>query len=421
MIHTKYATKLSALILSVFFFNSLQAQNNFEDVGNVNTVSTAVPFLRIIPDARSGGMGDVGIAISPDANATFYNGSKLVFAEKKLGMSLSYTPWLRNLGITDIYLANFSGYYKLDELQAFSTSLRFFSLGNITFTDFLGNINGEFRPRELSFDAGYSRRLGKNFGIGTAVRFIHSNLASGQEVAGVQVRPGNAVGVDLTASYQQELSLRNNKRGIVSAGLAMTNIGSKVSYTKDALNQDFIPTNLGIGAGFRLFPNDYNEIAFYADVNKLMVPTPDTIDSDANGIFDYKEKSPIAGIFSSFADAPGGFAEEMREFNYSIGVEYWYDQIFGVRAGYFHENRLKGNRRYFTAGVSVRYSVFGLDFSYLVPTTAQRNPLDNTFRFTLKFDFDQLGNKNQVIEEEPLLEGSNIPYRKMNGRQLMYR
>lgn len=417
MIHTKYATKLSALILSVFFFNSLQAQT-YDDV---NTVSTAVPFLRIIPDARSGGMGDVGIAISPDANATYYNGSKLVFAEKKLGLSLSYTPWLRNLGITDIFIAQFSGYYKLDELQAFSTSLRYFNLGSITFTDNLGNTLRDFNPNELAFDVGYSRRLGKNFGIGTAVRFIHSNLASGQELNGVQVRPGNAVGVDLTASYQQELSLRNDKRGIVSAGLAMTNIGSKISYTKDALNQDFIPTNLGVGAGFRLFPNEYNEIAFYADVNKLMVPTPDTIDSDGNGIFDYKEKSPIAGIFSSFADAPGGFAEEMREFNYSIGVEYWYDQIFGVRTGYFHENRLKGNRRYFTAGVSVRYSVFGLDFSYLVPTTSQRNPLDNTFRFTLKFDFDQLGNKNQVIEEEPLLEGSNLPFKKMSGRQLMYR
>jgi hypothetical protein len=413
-----FKTRFTLFITFLFFTPYLSAQNNFSDVGNVNTVSTAVPFLRIIPDARSGGMGDVGIAISPDANATFFNGSKLVFADKKMGVSLSYTPWLRNLGITDIYLAHASGYYKLDELQAFSTSLRFFSLGNITFTDFLGNITGDFRPRELSFDAGYSRRLGQNFALGTAVRFIHSNLASGQEVAGVQVRPGNAVGVDLTSSYQQELSLRGEKKGIVSAGIALTNIGSKISYTRDALNQDFIPTNMGIGAGFRLFPNDYNEIAFYADVNKLLVPTPNTIDADGNGILDYKEKSSIAGIFSSFGDAPGGFREELREFYYSIGVEYWYDQQFGVRAGYFHENRLKGNRRYFTAGVSVRYSVFGLDFSYLVPTTAQRNPLDNTFRFTLKFDFDKVGKK--IVEEEPLLEGS-LPYKRTNARNLIYR
>jgi hypothetical protein len=397
----KSAGKLLATIASLLIVFQAQAQSGFNDV--VNTVSTAVPFLRIVPDARSGGMGDAGVAISPDANSIMYNGSKLVFAEQKASFSLNYTPWLRNLGITDIFLASMSGYYKFDDLQAFSTSLRFFNLGSITFTDFLGNLTGDFRPRELAFDAGYSRRLGENFSIGTAIRFIHSNLASGQEIGGVPVRAGNAVGVDLTSYYQKEMELNEGRRGILSAGLALTNIGSKISYTDDALNQDFIPANMGLGAGFRFFPNEFNEIAFYVDVNKLLVPTPDTTDSDGNGIPDYKEQSPIAGIFSSFADAPGGFREEMREFYYSIGAEYWYDQQFGVRAGYFHENRLKGNRRYFTAGVSVRYSVFGIDFSYLVPTTAQRNPLDNTFRFTLKFEFDQMGKKPSSLEEQ--LEG----------------
>jgi len=375
------------------------AQNNSSsDVGRVNTVSTAVPFLRITPDARSGGMGDVGIAISPDANATYYNGSKLVFSDKKAGIAMSYTPWLKNLGITDIFLANLSGYYKIDDLQAFSSSLRFFSLGNITFTDYLGNINGDFRPRELSVDAGYSRKLASHFSIGTAIRFIHSNLASGQEVSSTPVKAGNAVGVDLTSTYMQELELKSGRKGIVSAGIALTNIGSKISYTEDALNRDFIPTNMGIGAGFRFFPNEYNEIAFYADINKLLVPTP-TDEVDDNGNFVYKQKSPIAGIFSSFADAPGGFKEEMKEFVYSVGVEYWYDQQFGVRAGYFNENALKGNRKYFTAGVSVKYSVFGLDFSYLVPTSSQRNPLDNTFRFTLKFDFDKVGKDKNATDE----------------------
>lgn len=395
---TKVLSKGFLLLTATLFYTQSYAQNSSNDVGRVNTVSTAVPFLRITPDARSGGMGDVGIATSPDATAVYYNASKLVFSEKKMGISMSYTPWLKNLGISDIFLAHLAGYYKIDDLQSFQSSLRFFSLGNITFTDYLGNINGDFKPREFSFDAGYSRKLSDKFALGAAVRYIHSNLAAGQEVNSTEVKAGNAVGVDLTTSYQQELKLKGNKRGIVSAGIAITNIGSKISYTEDALNKDFIPTNLGIGAGFRLFANDYNEIAIYADINKLLVPTPDTIKDDA-GNFLYKQKSPIAGIFSSFGDAPGGFKEEMKEFMYSVGVEYWYDQQFGVRAGYFNENALKGNRKYFTAGVSVKYSVFGLDFSYLVPTSSQRNPLDNTFRFTLQFDFDKIGRQKYTEEE----------------------
>ncbi|MCO5229901.1 MAG: type IX secretion system outer membrane channel protein PorV [Chitinophagales bacterium] len=391
--------RFSTLIIVISSIHSIAfAQKSSSDVGRVNTVSTAVPFLRITPDARGGGMGDVGIATSPDPSATYYNASKLVFSEKKMGIVLSYTPWLKNLGISDIFLANAAGYYKIDELQTVHTSLRFFSLGNITFTDYLGNINGDYKPREFSFDAGYSRKLSDKFSLGTSIRYIHSNLAAGQEVNSTEVKAGKAVGVDLTTTYMQELKLKNDRKGIVSAGLAISNIGSKISYTDDALNKDFIPTNLGIGAGFRFFPNDFNEIAFYADINKLLVPTPDTT-KDENGNFLYKQKSPIAGIFSSFGDAPGGFKEEMKEFMYSVGVEYWYDQQFGVRAGYFNEHALKGNRKYFTAGVSVKYSVFGLDFSYLVPTSSQRNPLDNTFRFTLQFDFDKVGKKKYTEEE----------------------
>lgn len=395
---TRILSKGFLILTATLFYNHTNAKNTSSDVGRVNTVSTAVPFLRITPDARSGGMGDVGIATSPDATAIYYNASKLVFSEKKMGISLSYTPWLKNLGISDIFLAHVGGYYKIDDLQSFQSSLRFFSLGNITFTDYLGNINGDFKPREFSFDAGYSRKLSDKFALGAGIRYIHSNLAAGQEVNSTEVKAGNAVGVDITSSYMQELKLKGSKKGIVSAGLAITNIGSKISYTQDALNKDFIPTNLGIGAGFRLFANDYNEIAFYADINKLLVPTPDTI-TDEKGNFVYKQKSPIAGIFTSFGDAPGGFKEEMKEIMYSVGIEYWYDQQFGVRAGYFNENALKGNRKYFTAGVSVKYSVFGLDFSYLVPTSSQRNPLDNTFRFTLQFDFNNLG-KQKYTEEE---------------------
>lgn len=371
----------------------MNAQTSIGDVGQINAINTAVPFLRIIPDARSGGMGDVGVAISSDANSTYFNNSKLVFAPKKLGISLSYTPWLRNLGITDIYLAHFSGYYKLDDQQALSTSLKFFSLGNITFTDFQGNITGDFRPRELALDVGYARKLGKSFALGVQLRYIYSNLASGQTVDGVPIKAGHAFGSDLTMTYAKDIEMKKMKSRITT-GLAFTNIGSKISYSDDARNQDYIPTNMGLGLGYQLYPNDKHEVAFYVDINKLLVPTPDTIDADGDGVFDYKQKSPIAGVFSSFGDAPGGFKEEMKEFYYSFGVEYWYDQQFAARAGYFLENKLKGNRKFFTAGITARYSVFGLDFSYLVPTSSQRSPLDNTFRFTLTFNFDKLGKKD---------------------------
>ena len=385
--------RIISIILGCFTYFTMNAQTSIGDVGQINAINTAVPFLRIIPDARSGGMGDVGVAISSDANSTYFNNSKLVFAPKKLGISLSYTPWLRNLGITDIYLAHFSGYYKLDDQQALSTSLKFFSLGNITFTDFQGNITGDFRPRELALDVGYARKLGKSFALGVQLRYIYSNLASGQTVDGVPIKAGHAFGSDLTMTYAKDIEMKKMKSRITT-GLAFTNIGSKISYSDDARNQDYIPTNMGLGLGYQLYPNDKHEVAFYVDINKLLVPTPDTIDADGDGVFDYKQKSPIAGVFSSFGDAPGGFKEEMKEFYYSFGVEYWYDQQFAARAGYFLENKLKGNRKFFTAGITARYSVFGLDFSYLVPTSSQRSPLDNTFRFTLTFNFDKLGKKD---------------------------
>lgn len=387
------------LIIGILVSGSIYSQTQ-NDIGRINTVTTAVPFLRINPDARSGGMGDVGIATSADANATFFNPAKLVFSDKKLGLSLDYAPWLRNLGITDIFITHFAGYYKLDDYQALHTSFKFFSLGNITFTDYLGNINGQFNPRELALDVGYNRKLGKYVGLGVGLRYIYSNLASGQQVDNTPIKAGHAIGSDISFAFEKPISLKGDKSSIISTGLAITNIGSKISYTSDALEKDYIPTNLGVGVGYRFMPNKSNEIGIYADINKLMVPTPDTVDSDNNGILDFKEKSPIGGMFSSFADAPGGAKEEFKEFMYSTGLEYWYDKQFGARVGYFHEATTKGNRKYFTAGVSVKYSVFGLDFSYLVPTSNRRNPLDNTFRFSLKFDFDNIGKKEKSAPEE---------------------
>ena len=245
--------------------------------------------------------------------------------------------------------------------------------------------------------------MGDIFGIGVAIRYIYSNLAAGQDVNGVPIKAGNAVGADIGFHFTKDITIKETMEGNISVGTAITNLGSKISYTENAENQDFIPTNWGLGVGFSLKPNEYNSIALFFDINRLLVPTPDTIDSDGNGIFDYRELSSIKGLFTSFADAPGGAKEELREFNFSAGFEYWYNGQFAVRAGYFWEHATKGNRKFFTAGIGVKYSVFGLNFSYLVPTSNERNPLDNTLRFSLLFDFDKVGrDKKEEVIPEPI-------------------
>lgn len=384
---------LLLLALSVLLSNNSKAQgNNSVNSSLTRVVNTAVPFLRIIPDARGGGMGDVGIATSVDPNTTFYNASKLAFAKRKLGLSLSYAPWLRALGITDIYMAHFTGYYKISKNDVVHTSLKFFSLGNIEFTDGAGNSLGSGNPRELAFDAGYSRRLGKHFALGVAFRYVYSNLASGQSIGSEPIKAGNAFGADLTGTYNLDMTVGKKKmKANFMTGIAITNMGTKISYTANAREKDFIPANFGLGIGFRLQPSKYHEWGIYADFNKLLVPTPKEGDKDSNGVPDFKEQSSFKGIFTSIGDAPGGFKEEIREYTMGIGTEYWYDHIFAVRAGYFLEAKNKGNRRFVSVGVGVKYSVFGLDFSYLIPTGGARNPLDNTFRFSLKFDFAKIG------------------------------
>ena len=378
--------------------NSIHAQINSRK-GGINTVNSAVPFLRIVPDARGGGMGDVGIATSVDPNTSFYNASKLAFAKRKLGLSLSYAPWLRALGITDIFMTHFTFYYKATPNDIVHTSLKFFSLGDIEFTDNGGNSIGSGRPRELSFDAGYTRRLGKHFGLGVAFRYIYSNLAQGQSIGSIPIKAGHAGGVDLTGTYNLDMTVGKKKmKANFMTGIAITNMGSKISYTADKLEKDFIPTNFGIGFGFRLQPTKQHEWGIYLDANKLLVPTPDTIDKNNDDIYDFKQQNSFKGIFKSLGDAPGGFKEEMREWTMGIGTEYWYDHIFAARVGYFLEAKDKGFRRFVSAGVGVKYSVFGLDFSYLIPTGGARNPLDNTFRFSLKFDFAKVGG-NKVDDD----------------------
>ncbi|MEO1413446.1 MAG: type IX secretion system outer membrane channel protein PorV [Bacteroidota bacterium] len=344
----------------------------------VNSIQTAVPFLRIVPDARSGAMGDVGLAISPDANSVHFNASKLAFAEEDLGLSATYTPWLRALGLQDVYLAYLSGYKRISELETLVFGLRYFSLGNINFTDNNGMPIGTGRPNEFEITFGYARQLTPNFSVAINPKFIYSNLASNQTVNNVEIVPGVAGAADLSVTYRTQLNATGSPSNLTLAA-AITNLGTKISYTR-SVNRDFLPANLGLGAAWELNFDEFNSITFAFDLNKLLVPTP-------NPDVDWREKSMFSGVISSFGDAPGGFSEELRELMYSFGVEYWYDKQFAVRAGYYTEDKTKGNRKFFTVGLGLKYNIFGLNFSYLVPTTNQRNPLDNTLRFSLLFDF----------------------------------
>ncbi len=350
--------------------------------GRSNVISTAVPFLRISPDARSGALGDAGIAISPDANSVYWNLSKIPFATKKSGVAVTYTPWLKEL-VNDVFLAQVAGYTQLDELQAIGGSLRYFSLGDIEFRNSNGQFDGNFRPREWAFDAGYARKLSDNWSMAVALRYIHSSLASGT-IGNQPIKPGRSVAADLSGFYTKDFENNNGAYNNFSFGFAVTNIGQKISYTQSA-QKDFIPTNLGVGAAYTIGLDEYNKVTFTLDVNKLLVPTPQY---QGDTMLVYPDKSVLEGIFSSFGDAPGGFKEEMHELMYSVGGEYWYNDLFAVRAGYYNEHATKGNRKYFTAGVGLKYNIFGLNFSYLVPsgTGIQRNPLSNTLRFTLSFD-----------------------------------
>jgi hypothetical protein len=295
---------------------------------------------------------------------------------------------LKDLGLNDVYLASLAGYHQLDEEQAISGSIRYFSLGNIQFTDFNGNPLQSFRPREYSIDFGYSRKLSERLSAGIALRYINSNLAGNQQVSGVQYRSGKAVAADLSLFHS---GLNAEGQGL-SWGITLSNLGSKISYTSDAQQKDYIPANLGLGVSYTWVFDETSKFTGALDVNKLMVPTPPTLTNDST-LQEYRNKSVISSWFSSFGDA-GGLSNELKEYQVSVGGEYSYNDQFMARAGYFYENRLKGNRKYFTVGVGLRYNVFGLNFSYLVPSGngVTRNPLSNTVRFSLVFDLANDGN-----------------------------
>ena len=372
--------------------------------GTINTITTAVPLLMISPDARAGALGDAGGSLSPDANSIHWNAAKLANIEGKSGVSLSYIPWLRQL-VPDINLGYISWYKQLKKRQTIGGSLRYFSIGNIVFTDILGNTTGQFNPNEFAVDFAYARRFSDRWSGGLALRFIYSNLTGGIDVQGTPSFPGTSVAADISTYYVNDDIKLGGKKSTYAFGASFSNIGAKISYTKSA-DRDFIPMNLRMSNSLKLKVDDYNAFTFLFDMNKLLVPTPPVRDANNNGeVIAGKENNVgiVAGILQSFSDAPGVLnadlsrnvlKEELREINLCGGIEYMYNNLFAIRTGYFHEHPTKGNRRYFTLGAGVKFNVFTLDLAYLIPTQ-QRNPLENTLRFTLQFDFGAFQNQSK--------------------------
>ena len=382
--------KKTNLLLAVVLLFGIQIKyaNAQSTTNGSNVITTAVPFLTIAPDSRSGAMGDAGVAISPDVNSQHWNPAKYAFVTSDMGVALSYTPWLSNL-VRDINLAYLAGYKRLDANQTVSASLRYFTLGSIQFTDQNGSTLGSQNPNEFAIDMGYTRLLSDNFSGAVAIRYIRSDLTGGQMINNVESHAGSTFATDVAFYYQNEL--RNNRKvSTIAAGINLSNIGGKISYT-DGTTKDFLPANMKLGVSYKTEMDPYNTITFAFDANKLMVPTPTKDSISGTGVIGAagfsSSKSVVSGIFSSFTDAPGGLKEELKEITLSLGAEYWYNKQFALRAGYFYEDVTKGNRKFFTAGAGLKMNVFALDFSYLLPV-AQNNPLANTLRFTLSFDFD---------------------------------
>lgn len=362
-----------------------------EVFSQLNAIQTVVPFLMIAPDSRAGGMGDAGVATSPDVYSMHWNPAKFAFIDGKGGIGISYSPWLRNL-VPDINLAYLSGYKRIDSKQVVSASLIYSSLGDVPFTDDFGNELLTFNPNEFAFDVGYSRLFTENLSGAIAFRFIYSNLTGGYYANGEATKPGISFAADISGYYHKNITLLS-KDAILGFGLNFSNIGTKMSYS-DSPVADFIPMNMRLGTAATINLDSYNKITGTIDLNKLLVPTPPVYSiTNPDSIISGKDPNvavPVA-IFQSFFDAPGGFKEELQEITYSFGLEYWYNNQFAIRGGYFHENENKGNRKYFTAGAGFRLKMITLDFSYLMPLAAN-HPLARTLRFSLAFDFSALRN-----------------------------
>lgn len=344
-----------------------QGPNNPSTIGReeISTITTAVPILTVARDARSAALGDAGVAISPDVNSAYWNPAKLGFVTEDFSVGLSYSPWLRNI-INDMSLSYLTAYKKVNERAAFSASLLYFDLGEIQFTDDIGNPLNNFNPKEYAVEVAYGQQLSNNFGLGIGARFIHSNLSAGINDS----RPGNSAAVDIGAYYNRDLTLGAREYNL-AFGANISNIGAKIAYT-NAERKDFLPTSLRLGTAITMNLDPFNKFTLAIDGNKLLVPSEIGTDNI----------SVPRAIFSSFGDARNGFKEEMQEVVLSTGLEYWYNDVFAARAGYFYESPNKGDRHYLSLGIGMRYEKFGIDAAYLVPNSRD-NPLANTYRFTL--------------------------------------
>jgi hypothetical protein len=384
--------KIVIISVAIAATSSLKAQNAFGDRDELRVITTAVPFLFVAPDARAGGMGEVGAASLPDANSIHWNPSKLAFLEDGTqAFSMNYAPWLRNL-VPDINLAYISYAQKLGSNQGLAFSLRYFSLGDVQFRNEFGDDQGTFSPYEFALDGAYALKLSTKLSGGIALRYIFSDLTQGTAVQGLQTNPGQSFAADVSFFYKSEVkNLQAGRKGYYTAGLNISNLGAKISYSESG-ESDFLPTNMRLGGGYHWIMDDYNRFSIYGDVNKLLVPSPGW-DSTASGnrVLVRSNASAFQGVFQSFSDAPGGFSEEMRELVLNIGGEYWYDETFAFRGGYQYEDATKGNRKYFTLGVGIKWNYVTLDFCYLIPASQTvRSPLENTLRFGLSLDFGKM-------------------------------
>ena len=383
---------LTGLILPAFTQGSGTVTNKL--LGSLNAIQTTVPFLTIAPDSRAGAMGDLGVATMPDVNSQHWNAAKYAFVNGQFGVSLAYTPWLRNI-VNDINLGYLSAFYRIDKKQVVSASLRYFSLGEVIFRDMEGVLVGNYNPNEFAIDAGYSRLFSDYFSGALALRFIRSDITGGGSIEGETYSAGYSFAADLGFYYQHPLDLAGLS-GEIAWGTNFSNLGTKISY-KEGSDKQFIPANFRLGARYSLDLDEYNSLSASVDFNKLLVPTPpiyyvDSLDSEGNKVIQYGMKAPTSIPMSwiqSFYDAPNGFQEEMQEIMISAGLEYWYRKQFAIRAGYFYEAENKGNRTYFATGIGLKLNVFFIDFSYLISTSGRSNPLANTMRFTLGLNFNE--------------------------------
>lgn len=368
-----------AILVVLVSFVKVQAQDQ------PNPITTAAPFLLIAPDARAGGMGDIGVATSPDSFSQHYNAAKFAFHPYQFTIGVTYTPWLREL-TDDVFLGGVSFANRIDDRSAWAASFKYFNLGEIQLTTDDGVPNGTENLNEFSLDGSYSLKLSETYAMGVTLRYIRSDL--GIESADSGINPVNTFAVDISGYFESDEANYGDFNGVWRGGFNISNIGPKVSYTNDD-SENFIPTNLKIGGGFDFILDSYNKVGVFTEFNKLLVPTP-SVSEDGNPPYTQEDSGFFEGMMASFGDAPGGFSEELKEFTWALGAEYLYDNSFAVRAGYFNESDVKGARKYFTLGTGFKFKSTRLDMSYLFNASDINNPLENTLRFSLSFDFGDM-------------------------------